>query len=73
MDIDNIFSLFKPELKTKKKWSVDNVSMFKDLVHNNPLDKKFSKLLSHLDDELNQYDIQKAGDWIKFSSGWEAI
>ena len=89
MDIKKIFGLFEEPQENNKEVSreeynqlVDNykkhplywVGMFKKLIYNHNLfNSQLLKFFEKLDEELDQVDINKAGEYMLFTRAWEYI
>ena len=89
MDIKKIFRLFEEPQENHKEFSqeeynqlVENykkhplywVGMFKKLIHNHNLfNSQLLNFFEKLDEELDQVDINKAGEYMLFTRAWEYI
>jgi hypothetical protein len=85
MNVDKIFGLFnneEPESLREKSQMVDElldykehplfwVGMFKKLIHNhNVFNKKIISFFERLEENLDLYDVEQAGEFVVFNRAW---
>jgi len=85
MDINKIFNLFngdEPESLGEKSQQVDTlldyknhplfwVGMFKKLIHNHKnFNHKVMNFFSQMDEELDLYDVEQAGEFVVYNRAW---
>ena len=85
MDVNKIFNLFnneEPESLKEKAQQVDIlldyknhplfwVGMFKKLLHNHKVfNKKVISFFSKMDEELDLYDVEQAGEFVVYNRAW---
>jgi hypothetical protein len=85
MDADKIFGLFdgeEPDSLKEKAQMVDAlldfkehplfwVGMFKKLIHNHKtFNRKVINFFSQMDEELDLYDVEQAGEFVVYNRAW---
>jgi hypothetical protein len=85
MNVDKIFGLFnneEPESLREKSQMIDElldykehplfwVGMFKKLIHNhNVFNKKIISFFERLEENLDLYDVEQAGEFVVFNRAW---